>query len=304
MFQFITYADDTTITSTLNIFKDQGGRIQNNKINNELNKINNWLKANKLSLNVKKTKFMIFRKPQKKVEIPVLHIGGENIDCVNNFNFLGIVLNEHLNWHSHTTKIANKICKIIGILNKLKHILPQQILSTIYTSLITPHVNYGILLWGHEATRIYKLQKKAIRTISKSKYNAHTEPIFKKLQFLKLNDIFKLQQLKFYYKLIKGDLPKYFQNFSYIHNFEIHHHYTRETSSIFIPRVNHAYAQKHIRHNLIQTINNTPNNIIDKIHTHSLRGFLNYIKVFIFGNYEDHCHVSNCYIGGFMFTNM
>ena len=106
------------------------------KLNNELNKINNWLKANKLSLNVKKTKFMIFRKPQKKVEIPVLHIGGENIDCVNNFNFLGIVLNQHLNWHSHTTKIANKICKIIGILNKLKHILPQQILSTIYTSLI------------------------------------------------------------------------------------------------------------------------------------------------------------------------
>ena len=52
MLQFITYADDTTITSTLNIFKDQGGRIQNNKINNELNKINNWLKANKLSLNV------------------------------------------------------------------------------------------------------------------------------------------------------------------------------------------------------------------------------------------------------------
>ena len=108
---------------------------------------------------------MIFHKPQKKVEIPMLHIGGENIDYVNNFNFLGIVLNHHLNWHSHTTKIAKKICKIIGILNKLKHILPQHILSTIYTSLITPHLNYGILLWGHEATRIYKLQKKDIRTI-------------------------------------------------------------------------------------------------------------------------------------------
>ena len=78
--------------------------------------------------------------------------------------------------------------------------------------------------------------------------------------------------------------------------YTIHHHYTRETSSIFIPRVNHAYAKKHIRHNLIQTINDTPNIIIEKIHTHSLRGFLNYIKVFMFGNYEDHCHVSNCYI--------
>ena len=51
-----------------------------------------------------------------------------------------------------------------------------------------------------------------------------------------------------------------------------------------------------IRHNLIQTINNTPNIIIDKMHTHNLRGFLNNIKVSIFGNYEDHCHVSNCYI--------
>ena len=67
--------------------------------------------------------------------------------------------------------------------------------------------------------------------------------MFKKLQCLKLNDIFKLQQLKFYYKLIKVDLPKYFQHFYYIHNFEIHHHYTRETSSICIPKVNHAYAQ-------------------------------------------------------------
>ena len=91
------------------------------------------------------------------------------------------------------------------------------------------------------------------------KYN--TETIFKELQFLKLNDIFKLQQLKFNYQLIK-----YFQHFSYIHNFEIHHHYTRKTSSIFIPRVNHAYAHKNIRHNLIQTINNTPNIIIDNIH--------------------------------------
>ena len=57
MFQFVTYADDTTITSILNTFKDQGGRIQNNEINNEVNKINNWLKANKLSLNVKKKNY-------------------------------------------------------------------------------------------------------------------------------------------------------------------------------------------------------------------------------------------------------
>ena len=72
------------------------------------------------------------------------------------------------------------------MLNKLKHIIPQHILSTVcvYTSLIKFNLNYGILLCGHEENRIYKLQKKAI-TNSMSKYNAHTETIFKKLHFLK-----------------------------------------------------------------------------------------------------------------------
>ena len=55
---------------------------------------------------------MIFHKPHKKVEIHMLHIGGKNIDCVSNFNFLDIILNHLLNWHSHATKIANKICEI------------------------------------------------------------------------------------------------------------------------------------------------------------------------------------------------
>ena len=83
----------------------------------------------------------------------MLHIGGENIDCASNFICLGIVLNHQLNWEGHTTNIANKICKIIGILNKLRNIfLPQHIISTIHTFIIKPHLNYGILLWGHKAT--------------------------------------------------------------------------------------------------------------------------------------------------------
>ena len=82
MFQFIMYADDTTITSTLNIFKDQGGRIQNNKINNELNKINNWLKANKLSLNVKKNQIYDISKASKESRNPcAAHRRGKHRLC-------------------------------------------------------------------------------------------------------------------------------------------------------------------------------------------------------------------------------
>ena len=112
-----------------------------------------------------------------------------------------------------------------------------------YTSLILPHINYDIPLWGHQANRVYSLQKKGIRIISMSKYNAHTDPIFKKLQFLKLGVICKVQQFKFYYKLVNNVLTEYFSHIPYLHNFEIHQNYTRWINNLFIPRVSHEYTK-------------------------------------------------------------
>ena len=106
LFNFITYADNTTLTSTLDVFNRPGDL--NNNINEELNKICDWLNVNKLALNVDKTKAMIFHMPQKKLEKPVLLVNGTVIEYVNNFNFLGITLNNHLNWDSHINKVHTK----------------------------------------------------------------------------------------------------------------------------------------------------------------------------------------------------
>ncbi len=65
-----------------------------------------------------------------------------------------------------------------------------------------PHLNYGITLWGFKCERILKLQKKAVRILIASKYNAHTEPLFKNLKLLKIEHILKLHELKLYYKFI------------------------------------------------------------------------------------------------------
>ena len=92
---------------------------------------------------------------------------------------------------------------------RLAKIFPEEILVTLYNSLIASHLNYGILAWGIVATRLEKLQKKAIRLITNSKYIAHTNPLFKRLQLLKFVDIFKLRDLKFYYNLYNGLLPVY-----------------------------------------------------------------------------------------------
>ena len=190
-----------------------------------------------------------------------MQIGGTNIECVNDFNFLGIAIYTHLNWESHINKIANKIIKTIGILNKLKYVLPLNILSIMYNSLIFPNINYGILVWGH---RMFKLQKRAMRIITLSKYNAHTYPIYTELKFLKLDDIYKLQQLKFYFKLINKLLTEYFNHIPYTCNIEIHQSYTGGRNNMFIPRATHEFATKYTRHNIIQTVDNTPNIILER----------------------------------------
>ena len=87
--------------------------------------------------------------------------------------------NEFLDWNSHTIKISNKLSKAIGIMHKLRKIIPMKILKLMYSSMILPHLYFGITVWGFTCRRVYGLQKKAIRIITKSKFNAHTEPLFR-----------------------------------------------------------------------------------------------------------------------------
>ena len=205
IFKFIMYADDTTLFTTINCFENN--EHPNQYINNELSKISEWLIVNKLSLNASKTKCMVFNMPQKKVVIPRQKLADTEIESVDQFNFLGITLDKHLNWNAHTNQLFGKISRNTGILNKIKLFLPSRILKTIYSSLILCQVNYGILVWGQNYKRMFKLQKRVMRIITCSKYNAHSEPLFKELKLLKLEDIRKLQELKCYYKLVHRQLP-------------------------------------------------------------------------------------------------
>ncbi len=300
LFKFIIYADDTSLSGFLSSF---GSNIRlSNNINHELQQISDWLKINKLSLNIGKTKFMVFHKANKKLPEIKLFLDGIELERVQNFNFLGVIINENLSWKPHTDKIANCISKTIGILNALKHFIPEGPKLILYNSLVLSHLTYGILAWGYENGRLAKLQKKSIRIITLSSYNAHTEPLFKKLKLLKLEDLLKLNELKFFYKYTNQMLPEYFSpncaDFNFMTNNNVHNHNTRQRNRLHIVRTNHKYADKCVRHSIPITLNNTPNNIKDKIYTHSLQGFSKYIKNIYIQNYNDNCFIPNCYVCG------
>ena len=109
-------------------------------INTELHNIAELLKFNKLSLNINKTKHMIFQMP-KKLTVPPLISDGVNIERVQHFNFLGLTLDTHFNWHKRIEKVANKCCRTIGIINKLKRVLQKVIMSC--DPKITQESNYN-----------------------------------------------------------------------------------------------------------------------------------------------------------------
>ena len=142
--------------------------------------------VNKLSLNVSKTKFMIFHHHQRNIEqiVPDIKINSEKNEKVSEFNFLGLTIDENLSWKSHIQKISNKIARTLGIMCRLKKKLPAHVLRILYSSLILPHLQYSILAWGFKMGRLEKLQKRAVRIISCSKYNSHTDPLFKNLNLL------------------------------------------------------------------------------------------------------------------------
>ena len=127
----------------------------------------------------------------------------KQVSCLN---FLGLTINESMNGSSHSAKIANKIYRTLGIMNRLKRYLPFSTLKLMYDSLILSHLQFGITCWGFEWNRIFKLQKRALRIMENSKYNAHTETLFKELEMLKVSDIFNVQGMKFWYKFVNKSL--------------------------------------------------------------------------------------------------
>ena len=290
VFSMIMYADDTTLFCNFN-----DPNITEETLNEELKKLTRWLNANQLSLNVGKTKFMVFHSIRKVVRYPVLVINNTPIERVTNFNYLGLQLSNDLNWDKHKCVISLKLTKTIGVLNRLRYEYPEEILLTLYNTLILPHLNYCILLWGANTGNIHKLQKKALRIISNSKFLAHTEPICKSLNLLKVQDIYQLAILKFYFKLINNELPQYFDTFTPTFSMGVNHYNIRNPCRQ-LPKIYHEFPKQSLRYKLNVVLNETDSNLISKAETISLYQFKLLIKSNMINKYKDTCEESNCYV--------
>ena len=178
---------------------------------------------------------------------------------------------------------------------KLKKFLPLHVLRILDNSLILPHLQYGILTWGFCLGMLQKLQKRSVRIITRSKYNAHTDPMYKSLNLLKLKDLFELSVFKIYFKFKHYLLPVYILNM-FTESIRDHRYNLRTRGPLELVNFSTASGEKCLRCYLPNLINNSSPQILDKINTHSYEGFSFFIKRTKLNNYRIEWTVPNCYI--------
>lgn len=226
----ILYADDNTL-----YIGGKSNEILFQLMNNELIELSKWFKTNKLHINISKTKYMLFRSKTKKFDDKfALNIDNRMIDRCVSFDLLGVVFDELLTWNEHIKQLHVKLSYCVYSLNKVKSFLDKDNLKRLYYSLFQSYLDYGILLWSNTTLKnikiIQKLQKKAIRIINKTSYNAHTANLFINDNILTIEKYIDKQLYTFMYRYIHNLLPPTICT-CLQPNSEIHEHNTRQRNN-------------------------------------------------------------------------
>jgi len=177
-------------------------------MNAELHKIANWFKSNKLSLNIKKTKWSLFHRSAKKrflpESLPKLYIDNINIQRDRVTKFLGVYVDENLSWKYHIDTISNKVSKSIGILYKAREILDKRSLKQLYFAFVNSYINYANIVWASTSKskleRIYRQQKHSARLINFKDRYTHAKPLLEDMKALNVYELNVFNILCFMYK--------------------------------------------------------------------------------------------------------
>ena len=178
-------------------------------------KIASWFQKNHLTLNVSKTKLMLFGTPQNlsKYQNISFSYDGETIERVDNFKYLGIVFDSHMTWSHHIDLIASNVSKHCGVIRRVKYYHPNYILKKLADSLVMPHFDYCSYVWSNcSLTLSSKLQillNNLARIILSADIRTNIDSTMSSLKWLKLDDRWNNHILVMLYKCLTGRAPDY-----------------------------------------------------------------------------------------------
>ena len=247
----ILFADDTSVLVTSLNYNDL-----HVKINSALHSINEWFKVNQLSINFNKTHYIHFSASNNKpiTETKIAYEGKE-ITTVSNIKFLGIHIDEKMNWKCHIEHITSKTSAVCYIIRSIKPFTSLSTLKMVYHSYFNSIINYGIPFWGNSplSIKIFRMQKNIIRIMLGCRRRDSCRKLFKKLEILPLASQYILSLMLFVAK----------NRSEFTVNSEIHRKNTRQQKNLHLPLVNLRMYQKGIYYSGTKVYNNLPQHIKD-----------------------------------------
>ena len=257
------YADDTAIHACGRCIDDVNTLLQH-----DVRNITRWFRDNKLVVNFVKT-FCMLTSCNPNISPNELHvtIGDVEIEPVESIKYLGIFPDTMLSWDNHITNLCKKIAPKIGLLKRLKHIVPVDCLKTIYQTTVQPHIDYCLTVWGFTSNvlihKVQKLQNRAARIIT-GNYDFHVRG----LHLVKELGWFNIRQRRDYltallvFKSLNGLSPNYLNDlFTYQRDISAYNTRSAATSDLYIPKANRSIYQQSLCFNGPVIWNSLPFNL-------------------------------------------
>ena len=276
------FADDTNIfISGNNIIelRNEGERI--------LESLYKWFSVNKLTMNIDKTCFSIFTTQRNHEEIfSTLTFGTHTIQRVQSAKYLGVILDDKLNWNEHIENVLNNIVKYLNCFKYIRKHIPTNCARILYYSFIYPRISYGIEIYGKTSklniNKLQIMQNKCLKILLNLHPRTSTNYVHKLANVLKVSDISEYVTINFVHRQLNGNLPPIYNNY-FVRNSQIHHYATRQSSHLYLPQPNSQHGHKMTKFMGPLLWNSLPGNLREI--TNNER-FKKELKQFYINNYE------------------
>ena len=219
-------------------------------MNCDMNLIQSWLTANKLTLNVKKTKYMLIGNNFKLSQIHddfTVKVHNTPLDRVNKHKYLGVYIGETLNWRPHINATSKKISAGLAILKRVNTTIPFDTRLNMYNALVMSYFNYCSTVWGNISKglsdKFQKLQNRAARILTFSGYETRSRVLLGELSWERLENIRHKQLAMMMYKIYNNLSPSYLRQI-FTNTSNVHAHNLRNSEiNCYVPRPRTEYAK-------------------------------------------------------------
>ena len=281
-FKLRLFADDSNV-----FIADHDFSNLKHKLISALTSLTNWFNANKLTLNLAKTSYSIFSKRKIPEQLNSIKINSENIYRVDAVKYLGLTVDDKLSWEKHAEELCQKLTKTINAFKIVKRYIPEDRKMNLYYAYIHSRIQYGCELYSccnkKTLKQIQTKQNRSIKALYNLDHLTPTKQMHKDLKLLMVEDIGKINTLKFVHNQRNNKTPIVFKNY-FIENRAIHQHNTRQTKDLHNTHANSNKKQQLIKRRGTKLWNELPQSI--RMPGGTLKTFTKHVKDRIISSYN------------------